>query len=233
LFYAVPNFQNPSGITYTLETRKCIANILSKSSTIFVEDDPYGELRFLGDEVPTVRKFMKNNSVLLGSFSKIVAPGIRLGWISAPKEIMGRLITAKQAADLHSNILCQRIVYEHLKHNDLDKHLEQTRNIYRIQRDAMVANIQKYFPKEVKYTQPEGGMFLWVTLPKSVSSMELLNAALRKNVAFVPGEAFYTDGTGSNTMRLNFSNSSISQIEKGIIILSKLIHKFVNNANKR
>ncbi|WP_048191110.1 PLP-dependent aminotransferase family protein [Methanobacterium sp. SMA-27] len=215
IFYSVPNFQNPTGITYSLEKRKEIGKIFNKNRTIFVEDNPYGEIRFMGDDLPPVKKYLKR-SILLGSFSKIVSPGMRLGWIVADNEIMNNLVTAKQASDLHSNFLSQMIVHRYLTDNDVEKHLNNIRKMYKIQRDCMITMIKKYFPSDVKYTRPEGGMFLWVTLHDGMSSMELFEIALDENVAFVPGEAFYSDDPELNTLRLNFSNSDVKKIEEGI-----------------
>ena len=215
LFYSIPNFQNPTGITYSRKKREKIGEIFNQSSTIFVEDNPYGEIRFIGNDLPCVKTYL-NNSILLGSFSKIVSPGIRLGWIVADDEIMKHLITAKQASDLHSNILTQMIVHHYLKGYDVETHLKLIRKMYRTQRDCMVAMIKKYFPLDVKCTKPEGGMFLWVTLPVGMSSMELFEAAIDENVAFVPGEAFYSENPEKNTLRLNFSNSDEKRIQEGI-----------------
>jgi 2-aminoadipate transaminase len=215
LFYSIPNFQNPTGITYSKNKREKIGNIFNNNNTILVEDNPYGEIRFIGEDLPSIKNYIEN-SVLLGSFSKIVSPGMRLGWIVADKEIMNHLITAKQASDLHSNYLTQMIVHHYLTGYDVENHIQNIRNMYRIQRDCMVNMIKKYFPSDVKYTKPEGGMFLWVTLPEDMSSMELFKIAIKENVAFVPGEAFYSNNPETNTLRLNFSNSNKKKIEEGI-----------------
>ena len=223
LFYSVPNFQNPTGITYSQEKRRKVAEKLKGHNTVFIEDDPYGELRFMGEDKPSMRCFLGENAVLLGSFSKIVSPGVRLGWICACEEIMEKLIIAKQASDLHSNYLCQRILHQYFKDNDIELHIAKIREAYRRQRDFMVKIMQESFPAEVSYTKPEGGMFLWVTLPEGMSSLDLFNQAIKEKVAFVPGQAFYTDGGGSNTMRLNFSNSDNERIFEGITRLAKVI----------
>ena len=225
LFYAVPNFQNPSGITYSRQRRRDVANILKKHNAIFVEDDPYGELRFIGEDLPSIRAYLEDNIILLGSFSKIITPGLRLGWICAKKDIMERIIVAKQASDLHSNYLSQRIVHQYLIDNDIDKHILKIRDAYKKRRDLMVSMIVEYFPEEIKYTKPEGGMFLWITLPKRISSLDLVDLAIKENVAFVPGNAFYVDGGGNNTLRLNFSNSDEEKIEEGIKRLANIIKK--------
>ncbi|MGZ7210056.1 MAG: aminotransferase-like domain-containing protein [Methanobacterium sp.] len=226
LFYSVTNFQNPTGITYSGQKRKEIAKILKDELTIFVEDDPYGEIRFLGEELPPVKAYL-DNSVLLGSFSKIISPGMRLGWMVANSEIMEKIIIAKQASDLHSNYFTQRVVYQYLTHNDIDEHIEKIKKMYRNQRNLMISMIEEYFPENVKYTKPEGGMFLWVTLPEELSSMDLFELAIKENVAFVPGKAFFTDGSGDNTLRLNFSNSDEEKIKEGIKRLGKAIYKLM------
>jgi 2-aminoadipate transaminase len=224
LFYCVPNFQNPSGISYSVEKRQETARLLSSGSTVMVEDDPYGELRFLGEELPPVRSYIDDYAsrapgdaaILLGTFSKIVAPGLRIGWVCAGREIMERLIVAKQASDLHSNILSQRIVHRYLTDNDVAAHIALIRGMYRRQRDLMVRMVEQHFPAGARCTRPEGGMFLWVTLPEGMSAMDVFEPAIREKVAFVPGQAFFTDGGGENTMRLNFSNSDEERIEEGI-----------------
>ena len=227
LFYAVTSFQNPTGITYSEEKRKKLVKLLRKYETLFIEDNPYGEIRFLGDFIPPVKAYL-DEGILFGSFSKIVSPGMRLGWIVAPEEVMDKLIIAKQASDLHSNYFTQRVVYQYLKNNPVDEHIQKIRNLYKNQRNIMIRMMEKYFPPEVEYTQPEGGMFLWVTLPPGTSSMELFDMALEENVAFVPGQAFYADGSGENTLRLNFTNSDEKSIEKGIKRLGIAIEKLLS-----
>jgi 2-aminoadipate transaminase len=153
LFHAVVNFQNPSGITYSKDKRLALAKIFRGRNTILVEDDPYGELRFMGEDLPSMRKYLEDNVVLLGSFSKIVSPGLRLGWICAKKDVMGKIIIAKQASDLHSSCLSQRIVFRYLIDNDIDKHILKIREAYKRQRDLMVSMIEECFPEEVKFTK--------------------------------------------------------------------------------
>jgi len=227
LFHAVVNFQNPSGITYSKERRLGLADIFRDHNTILVEDDPYGELRFMGEDLPSMRKYLDDNVVLLGSFSKIIAPGLRLGWICAQKDVMEKIIVAKQASDLHSNYLSQRIIFQYLIDHDIDKHILKIREVYKRQRDLMVSMIEEFFPGEVEFTKPEGGMFLWITLPESLSSLRLFDLAKKENVAFVPGNAFYVDGGGNNTLRLNFSNSDEGKIEEGIKRLARVIKKLL------
>lgn len=227
LFHIVVNFQNPSGITYSAQKRLKLAEIFKDRSTILVEDDPYGELRFAGEHLPSMRTYLRDNLITLGSFSKIIAPGLRLGWICATKDVMERIIVAKQASDLHSNYLSQRIVHQYLADYDIDEHIFKIREVYKDQRDLMISSIEKYFPEEVEFTRPEGGMFLWATLPESISALRLFDLAGGENVAFVPGSAFYVDEGGGNTLRLNFSNADGNLIEEGIGRLAKVIKELL------
>lgn len=226
-FYGVPNFQNPSGITYSGEKRREVARILSGSETLYVEDDAYRELRFRGEDLPLIARYLPEQGVITGSFSKIIAPGMRMGWIVAPPEIFSQLVTAKQATDLHSNYLTQRIIHRFLTNSDVESHIRRIKESYRRQRDTMVGAIEEQFPPDVTYTRPDGGMFVWVTLPGGFSSMDLFDIAIKDNVAFVPGNPFYTDGGGSNSMRLNYSNASDDVIVEGIRRLGHAIQEML------
>jgi 2-aminoadipate transaminase len=228
IFYAIPNFQNPSGQSYNLEKRRQVAELCTLYGVVLVEDDPYGELRFVGSDRPPATSFMESNSVLLGSLSKIAAPGLRIGWAVSEETILERLLVAKQAADLHTSTLTQHLAWEYLSTNDIDEHIETIRDAYGQQRDCMVSMIRRYFPPEVRFTQPNGGMFLWVTLPERCSAVELFELAIKEKVAFVPGTPFYVDGGGTNTMRLNFSNADESEIEVGIRRLGKCIEEYMS-----
>jgi 2-aminoadipate transaminase len=223
LYYSVPNFQNPSGISYSEEKRKEVAAILDDYPAIFVEDDPYGELRFTGTDKPSVKTFKEQNIILLGTFSKTVAPAFRLGWICAEKHVIEKLVIAKQAADLHTNYFSQRVVYQHLIDNPLDEHIINIRKLYKLQHDAMISAIKKYLPENIYYTNPEGGMFLWVTLPKGIDAIKLFDIAIKEKVAFVPGDPFYVDEKNVNTLRLNYSCENEETIEEGIKRLFKAI----------
>ena len=227
LFYCVPNFQNPSGTSYSRENRLDVADIVKGSDTILIEDDPYGELRFTGSEKPSFLRLLERNTVLLGSFSKIVAPSFRIGWTVAGEEIMDKLIIAKQASDLHTSYLCQRVVLQYLKDNDIDAHIALIRKAYGKQRDAMIAAIRQHFPEEAQYTRPEGGMFLWVTLPERLSAMEVFRHAIECKVAFVPGDPFYVNRKNANTLRLNFSSVDEETIWTGIRRLGELLKTLV------
>jgi len=229
LFYAVTSFQNPSGLSYSEEKRAAVAEILSRHKIFFLEDDPYGELRFKGRALPPVYKQRPEHSMLLGTFSKVAAPGFRLGWIVAKGEIMNRLVIAKQAADLHTGSLDQMIVHQFLVDNDFEAHVARIRELYGNQCKAMQAAIAKYFPKNVHVTEPEGGMFLWVTLPENMSATDLLKRSVECKVAFVPGAAFFVDGTGENTLRLNYSNADTATIDEGIKRLAACMEACLND----
>jgi 2-aminoadipate transaminase len=215
--YTVPNFQNPTGITYSKEKREKIAKIMSNYDTVLVEDDPYGDLRFDGEDLSYIGANKLPNSVLLGSISKIITPGFRLGWIcTKKKDLMNYLVIAKQASDLHSNIFSQYVIHDYLNHNDLNKHIVKIKDLYKTQSTAMLLAIKEYFPNDVKCTTPLGGMFMWATLPSGQSALELFKRASKQNVAFVPGDPFYTNLTNAPTLRLNYTNSDSDTIYEGI-----------------
>lgn len=226
LFYTVPNFQNPSGISYSEENRRKTADIIRGRDTVLVEDNPYGEIRFLGEDKSSFRTLIPENTVLLGSFSKIVVPSFRIGWIVAREDILDKLLIAKQASDLHTNYFSQKILSQLLTDFDIDKHIEKIKTAYGNQREAMVEAIKEYFPDAVTYTQPEGGMFLWVTLPENISAMELFHKAIEKKVAFVPGDPFYTNKKNVNTLRLNYSCSDEETIRIGIKRLGEVLKNY-------
>jgi 2-aminoadipate transaminase len=225
LFYGVPNSQNPSGITYSEERRKEIADILKKTDTLYIEDDAYGELNFSGSSLPSLREFLPEQTIITGSFSKILAPGMRLGWIVAPLAIMEQIVIAKQASDLHSNYLSQRIAFDYLQHENIEIHISRIQNAYKNQCECMLRIMSESFPDSVTCTRPQGGMFVWITLPEGCSSMEIFESALKEHIAVLPGTPFYIDGGGLNSLRLNFSNSSEQKINTGIERLAQVIKK--------
>jgi 2-aminoadipate transaminase len=223
VLYGIPNFQNPTGITYSAETRENLSILLDWHNILFVEDDPYGEIRFEGEFQSPVFASNPEHTIWCGSFSKMISPGLRTGWICAPKELMPHLLRIKQAADLHTNNVVQRIIHRFLTDNNLEDHLCKVRLAYKAQKDCMVESIRKYFPKEVSYTNPEGGMFIWATLPEPINTEELIKKAIHNKVVFVPGKSFFTIDEGHRNMRLNYSNSSEEMIEEGIKRLGTII----------
>lgn len=225
LIYTVPNFQNPAGISYSEENRRVVADLIRGSRSLLIQDDPYAELRFAGKELPSFKALIPENTVLLGSFSKTVVPSFRLGWIVAPDALMEKLVIAKQASDLHTDYFSQRLLHRYLATNDLDAHIETIVDVYDGQRRAMLDSIAAFFPEDVHYTRPKGGMFLWVTLPGQLSSMTLFNEAIKDNVAFVPGHPFYVDRKDVNTLRLNFSCVDAESISAGIERLGGAIRR--------
>lgn len=217
LAYLIPNFQNPTGLTYSKENREKVFEAIKDEDLILIQDDPYGELRFTDeDRIPYIGLNQTEKNIYLGSFSKIVTPGMRLGYIIANKEIIKAIETAKQAADLHSNIFGQYLIADYLQNNDLDKHVEKIKKLYKSQASAMVTAMKEYFPSEIKFTIPKGGMFTWVTLKEGQSALKLFDLAIAKNVAFVPGDPFYVNETNVNTLRLNYTNADENTIKEGI-----------------
>ncbi|MBK3495761.1 PLP-dependent aminotransferase family protein [Viridibacillus sp. YIM B01967] len=226
LLYTVPNFQNPTGITYSKEKREAIYEIIKKTNTVLIEDDPYGELRFEGESLPYIAGGKTTNSVLFGSFSKTLSPGMRIGYLCTKnKELMGHLIGAKQSSDLHTNVLAQYAIHDYLTNNDYDAHISNITALYKQQCEAMIAAMEKYLPAHVTFTKPEGGMFLWADLGEGVSSVDVFKRATEKKVAFVPGDPFYTNIKGAGTLRLNYTNSDPATIEEGIKRLASVLSK--------
>ena len=227
LIYSVPNFQNPAGISYSDPIRQEVARLLEKTNTFIIEDDPYGELRFAGNRKTSFGKLLPDNSILLGSFSKVIVPGFRIGWIVAPQYVMKKLIIAKQAADLHTSHFTQSIIFQYLNDNKIDDHINIIRNVYGKQCNAMMNSIRKYFPEGVKHTNPEGGMFLWAELPEGLSSLDLFEVATKDKVIFVPGDPFYINKKGMSTFRLNFSCVDEETIDIGIRRLGNAIEELL------
>jgi len=222
--YTVPTFQNPSGETMSLSHRKELLDIASEYDFLIIEDDPYGELIFEGSSIRPIKSYdTKGRVVYISTFSKILAPGFRIGWIIASKVILDKFIQAKQAADLCTNVFSQYIAYEYIKGGYLDKHVERIKELYKRKRDVMLEALKEYFPSEVKWTMPKGGMFIWITLPKSIDTRLMFQKAIAKKVAYVVGEAFYPEGGDYNSMRLNFSYSEDELIKEGIKRLAEVI----------
>jgi 2-aminoadipate transaminase len=223
LAYLVPTFQNPSGITMSLERRKAFLKIAQRAKLPVIEDDPYGYLRFSGEAQPSLYSLAKGKGVIyLSTFSKILSPGIRMGFVLASPEIIHALVLAKQAGDLQPNSLLQRAVHCYGKSGHLDRHIPIIIESYRQRAGVMLSAMERYFPKEVRWVPPEGGMFVWCMLPKGISSTRLFKKAIAAKVAYVTGSVFHANGGGDDTLRLNFTNSTPEQIEEGIKRLGKV-----------
>lgn len=217
LVYTVPNFQNPTGRTMPAERRKKFAELAAKYDVPVLEDNPYGDIRFAGEHVPSVKSFDHAGKVFyMSTFSKILAPGFRLGWLVADAKVIEKLTVLKQSADLHTDNLVQYVVTEFFKENDVDAHVKEISDLYGKRKQLMIDGIKKYFPKDVKYTDPEGGMFLWVEVPGVTDTVELFKQCLEHNVAFVPGDPFFAGKPQPGTFRLNYSNMQEDQIEVGL-----------------
>lgn len=225
--YVLPNFHNPMGVTLTLERRKELVRLAAKYGIPIIEDDPYGELRFEGEDIAPIIVLHKENVLYLSTFSKILAPGIRLGWVVAPETIIRRLVQAKQATDLHTSTFIQMITHDIMKRGILKAHSKEIKRVYGGRRHIMTAGMEEHFPQGVNWTNPEGGLFMWVRTPEHIDCMELLNTAVDKKVAFVPGTVFYPDGTGLNTLRLNFSNAKPEMISEGIKRLGRVLEEAI------
>ena len=246
LLYLVPNFQNPQGTTLSLARRRQLlaalahhvprithhASRITHPGPVLIEDDPYSDLRYDGEPLPGLLELdaaprpggaLATRVLRLGSFSKTLAPGLRVGWVIAPVEVIDKLVQAKQAADLHTSTLCQHVILELLRQGVLDRQLPRLRAAYRLRRDTMLAELADHFPPGTTWTRPDGGMFLLVTLPGALRAGTLLQRALAHNVAFVPGDDFHLAGSGRNTLRLNFSNATPQKIETGIRRLARLL----------
>ncbi len=231
--YAIPDFQNPSGSTMNLEQRKALLETAKKYDLLIIEDSPYREIRFDGVEQPPIYSMDSDNRViLLGTFSKTFVPGFRIGWVIADPDIIERYVVAKQSADLCTPPFNQAVAAKYLEMGLFDKNLLKTIELYRGKRDHMIACFEKYMPEGVSWTHPEGGLFLFVSLPKGYDTSDLFKIALKENVTFVIGEAFHCDGSGKNTMRINFSYMDNDKIEEGVKRLSKAIAKMFQESTK-
>lgn len=226
MIYTIPTFQNPTGRTLSLERRKKLAQLALAYDVLVLEDNPYGAVRFEGTPLPAVRSFDDTGHVIYTStFSKILAPGLRLGWVVAPLELINKYTIMKQSVDLHSDNLAQFIVASFFENNDIDKHIAKITGLYKERKDLMMNAIKKYFPETVTCSQPEGGMFIWIEVPGITNTQELFERCIQNNVAFVPGEPFYCDEIVPGTFRLNYSNMPEEQIEIGMKRLAQAINE--------
>jgi 2-aminoadipate transaminase len=229
--YTVPNFQNPTGVTLAVERRRELLEIAHEYDLVVLEDNPYGMLRFEGEALPTIASLEQESGagadrvVYLGTFSKIFAPGVRLGWVHAQPGILHKINIGKQGADICSSNLSQMLIYSYFRHADWRSYVKRLMAINKERRDAMLDALAEYMPNEVHWTHPEGGLFVWATLPSYLDATAMLPRAVAKNVAYVPGEGFYSGGAGKNCMRLNFSFVEPESIRRGIELLSEVIRE--------
>lgn len=221
--YCLPNFQNPTGRRLPLQRRKALVEKAAAAGVPVVEDDPYGELSYGGEMLPSLLSLNPQGGIYMGSFSKVLAPGLRLGYVVAPEPLFAKLVQAKQAADLHTPSFNQRIVYETIKDGFLDTHIPTIRDLYGRQCRYMLDALERHFPAEAQWTRPDGGMFVWVTLPPGIDTSRLLAKAVEQNVAFVPGAPFFAGHPQSNTLRLSFVTVPQEKIEAGIGKLGALV----------
>jgi len=241
--YVLPNFQNPTGATLSLARRKKVIELADKYGVPIVEDDPYGQLRYEGDHIPSLVQLdsefrgyddgcYSGNVIYLSTFSKILAPGLRLAWVIAPEQVIRKLVMTKQGADLHTSSFNQYVAYEVGKGGFLDEHVKIIRATYKERRDVMLEMMDEMFPPQVRWTHPKGGMFLWGILPEHMDSAEVLKVALQRKVAFVPGGSFHATGGGLNTMRINFSYSKPEIIREGITRLGTTLKELLHEGEK-
>ena len=237
--YILPNFQNPAGVTLSLERRRRLVELANHYGAPIVEDDPYGQLRYEGEHLPPIVQIdaeyhgcdkgdceFTGDVLYLSTLSKTLAPGLRIAWIVAPESVIARLVQMKQGADLHTSTFCQMVAYEAARDGFLDRHVKRIRDVYGVRRNAMLAALERHFPEGVRWTKPEGGLFLWITLPEGFDSTHLLREALeREKVAFVPGASFFPRGGGERTCRLNFSYCSPDVIDEGIRRLGDVVKR--------
>ncbi|MEG0797780.1 MAG: PLP-dependent aminotransferase family protein [Acidaminococcaceae bacterium] len=215
--YVIPDFQNPTGRTWSLERRQQFMAVVNKYELPVLEDNPYGELRFEGEILPSLKSMDTKGLVMfLGTFSKVFCPGLRLGWVAAHKDVLAEFIKIKQSADLHTSNFDQGVADAYMEKYDLDAHVEEIKNLYRHRRDLILKNMQEQFPSEVEWTTPAGGLFLWLTFPQGVSAEQVFHKCIEKNVAAVTGDAFFPNGKTDRNMRINYSNMPDDKIEEGI-----------------
>lgn len=228
MIYVIPNFQNPSGHTWTLERRKAFMEVINKYEIPVIEDDPYGDIRFEGEDIPCLKSMdTKGLVVYLGSFSKILVPGFRIGWLCAEPEIFHKYNLIKQGVDMHSTSAVQVIVNKYMEMFDIDEHIAGIRKTYKHKKDLMIKTMEESWPKSVTWSKPEGGLFIWVTLPEGVKAKELLNKCIEKKVIFVAGLAFYPNAEVDNTFRMSFASMTDELIVEGIKRVGEAMHEFI------
>ncbi|MBS3825295.1 PLP-dependent aminotransferase family protein [Candidatus Bipolaricaulota bacterium] len=229
LSYFVPTFQNPSGITTSLRKRQKLVDLAEAHDFLIVEDDPYHQLRYSGGSVPPIYSVDDNNrTIYVGTLSKLLAPGLRVGWIAARQEFIDKLQLAKQPVDLCTNVFSQHLAYRYLKGDIVDRQIEKIKNLYRAKRDHMLDALQEFLPEKVDWTSPKGGMFIWLTLPEDIDAEEMFQDALDEGVAYVPGSIFYANSPKKNTLRLNFTFVDEKEITEGVKRLGRLIEEIID-----
>lgn len=222
--YLIPDFQNPTGKSLSQDRRKKLVELANQYDVLIIEDSPYAELSYDGaPETPLKAYDTEDRVIYLSTFSKIVCPGLRIGWILAPENLIEKLSLLKQATDLHTNQFSQNIVSIFLEDNDINAQIDSIRNIYKVKRDAMLKAIEMHFPKEIYYTKPTGGMFIWAEVPEHIKTRDIADEALEHRIGIVPGDAFYPNGGNTRGMRINFSNATLDEIETGIEKLGTLL----------
>lgn len=228
VIYVIPEFQNPTGKTWSLKRRKRLAEAADRHQIIVIEDNPYGELRFEGESQPSVKSFDVQGYVLCtGTFSKIFCPGYRIGWIAGEKEIIRKFVLAKQGTDLQCNTIAQMEIAKYLELYDIDEHIGKIRDVYRRRRDLAVQVMENEFPTGVTFTRPQGGLFAWVELPDEMNARDVLALSLDQKVAFVPGGSFFPNGGHENTLRINFSNMTEDRIVEGLTRLGRILQSLI------
>jgi 2-aminoadipate transaminase len=230
MLYVIPNFQNPTGVTLSEKRRKDIVGLAEENDFLILEDDPYGQLRFEGEHIRPVKAFDDSGRVVYASsFSKILSPGMRIGWAVAPPEITKKLAIMKQTTDVHTSVFSQRIAEEYIRGGYLEKQLPKIRALYGRKQRVMLGALERYFPKGAEWTHPEGGMFLWATLPKKIDTLKMLPKALERKVAYIHGRQFYPNGGGENEMRMNFTHPADELIVEGVRRLGGLIEEEIGS----
>jgi 2-aminoadipate transaminase len=228
MIYTVPDFQNPTGISWSLDRRKQFIELANKYNIAVIEDNPYGELRFEGDKIPAIKSLDTDGRVIfLGTFSKTLCPGLRMGWICADAPVLDKFLTIKHTADLQTNTLEQMVINRLLDIFDYDTHIAKIRALYKKRRDLMVGIIKEKFPPEIKFVSPEGGLFIWLELPEHIDTVELMEKAAEKKVSFVPGLPFFAKRDRKNFIRLNYSSMTEDRIIKGMDILAEVMHEAI------
>ena len=225
--YVIPDFQNPTGKTMSYNRRKELLELARENDIIIIEDNPYYSLRFEGDSIPPLKAMDDSgNVVIIGSFSKVICPANRVGWICADRRIIEKYVIAKQAADIHTNELAQLQTAHYLENYSLKEHLDTIRTAYKEKKDAMISSIRKYFPSYIKYTNPQGGLFVWLTLPEDWTGEDIMNECIKEKVTIIPGSRFFADESKRNNIRLSYATMDIDSIEEGIKRIAKAFKEF-------